>query len=208
MADEAGVERTEASEPPRVVTANRAQVQLRPLDLESLLAADHRARAIWTAVEQLDLSQFYAAIHERGGDVVSGGGEPAAESGGSPHARGGGEGRRGACGGAGRLAARGGRGEGRPGAGVARGAGLGGVAWGPGGEARRGGQGRGPGVHDRSRGAGDEDGGRRVSPSLQRATGDGGRRARDRRRAGDKCRDGHGATDADAGGGGGADGPA
>src|SRR5438552_9298158 len=68
MADEAGVERTEASEPPRIVTANRAQVQLRPLDLESLLAADHRARAIWTVVEQLDLSQFYAAIHARGSE--------------------------------------------------------------------------------------------------------------------------------------------
>src|SRR3989449_5365599 len=68
MADEAGVERTEASGPPRIVTANRAQVQLRPLDLESLLAADHRARAIWTVVEQLDLSRFYAAIHARGSE--------------------------------------------------------------------------------------------------------------------------------------------
>lgn len=46
MADEAGVKEAQASGPPRIVTANRAQLQLRPLDLESLLPADHRARAI------------------------------------------------------------------------------------------------------------------------------------------------------------------
>jgi transposase len=36
--------------------------------LESLLPADHRARAIWTMVEQLDLREFYATIVARGSD--------------------------------------------------------------------------------------------------------------------------------------------
>jgi len=50
------------------VTANRAQLQLRPQDLESLLPADHRARALWMVVDRLDLSRFYAAIQARGSD--------------------------------------------------------------------------------------------------------------------------------------------
>ncbi|HTD27734.1 MAG TPA: IS1182 family transposase, partial [Candidatus Elarobacter sp.] len=52
----------------RIVTANRAQLQLRPQDLESLLPADHRARALWMVVDRLDLSRFYAAIQARGSD--------------------------------------------------------------------------------------------------------------------------------------------
>src|SRR5436309_6153594 len=53
---------------PRIVTANRQQIQLRPLDLESLLAPEHRARAVWVVVEQLDLSPFYDAIAARGSE--------------------------------------------------------------------------------------------------------------------------------------------
>src|SRR5437899_11083190 len=68
MADEAGVEGSGARGAPRIVTANRAQLQLRPQDLESLLPADHRARALWMVVDRLDLSRFYAAIQARGGD--------------------------------------------------------------------------------------------------------------------------------------------
>jgi hypothetical protein len=41
--------------PPRLVTANRRQVELRPFDLESLLAPEHRARATWAMVEGLNL---------------------------------------------------------------------------------------------------------------------------------------------------------
>src|SRR2546427_8453878 len=66
MADEAGVEGSGARGAPRIVTANRAQLQLRPQDLESLLPADHRARALWMVVDRLDLSRFYAAIQARG----------------------------------------------------------------------------------------------------------------------------------------------
>jgi transposase len=50
------------SETPRVLRANRAQLELRPTDLESLLPEDHRARAIWEFVEGLDLSALYAEI--------------------------------------------------------------------------------------------------------------------------------------------------
>lgn len=51
---------------PRVLSANRNQLELRSCDLESTLAADHRARAIWAIVERLDLSAFYDQIRSRG----------------------------------------------------------------------------------------------------------------------------------------------
>jgi len=47
---------------PRVQEVNRSQVELRPMDLEGLLPAEHRARAVWAFVEGLDLARFYAAI--------------------------------------------------------------------------------------------------------------------------------------------------
>lgn len=59
------VEKTErAAVPgrPRLVLPNRAQVELRPMDLESLLAPDHPARAVWEFVESLDLSPVYAKV--------------------------------------------------------------------------------------------------------------------------------------------------
>src|SRR5437667_4945884 len=72
MADEAGVETAGAATttvpPPRVVTADRRQIQLRPLDLESLLPPEHRARAIWAMVEQLALGKFYDTIVARGSE--------------------------------------------------------------------------------------------------------------------------------------------
>jgi transposase len=51
----------------RVVEENRAQMRLVPMDLESLLPPDHQARAVWTFVECLDLSEFYARIRSREG---------------------------------------------------------------------------------------------------------------------------------------------
>jgi transposase len=54
---------------PRVLVANRRQVELRPCDLEALLPADHPARAIWAVVEQLDLSRFYETIEARAGQA-------------------------------------------------------------------------------------------------------------------------------------------
>ena len=47
---------------PRLQRPNREQVELRPVDLESLLAADHRARVVWEFVEGLDLAPLYAEI--------------------------------------------------------------------------------------------------------------------------------------------------
>jgi transposase/gas vesicle protein len=50
------------SDQPRVLRPNRAQLELRPSDLESLLSEDHRARAILEFVEGLDLSAVYEEI--------------------------------------------------------------------------------------------------------------------------------------------------
>jgi transposase len=41
---------------------NRAQLELRPVDLEGLLPAGHRARIVWEFVEGLDLGPLYAEI--------------------------------------------------------------------------------------------------------------------------------------------------
>ena len=47
---------------PRLVLPNRAQMELRSVDLESLLPADHAARAVWEFVESLDVSPLYAEV--------------------------------------------------------------------------------------------------------------------------------------------------
>ncbi len=46
----------------RVLMPNRAQLELRATDLESLLPEGHRARIVWAYVEQADLSRLYADI--------------------------------------------------------------------------------------------------------------------------------------------------
>jgi len=53
----------------RTIEANRAQMRLVPMDLEGLLPENHQARAVWTYVERLDLSEFYAAIRSREGSA-------------------------------------------------------------------------------------------------------------------------------------------
>jgi transposase len=47
---------------PRLVVPNRSQMELRTVDLESLLPLDHAARAVWEFVESLDLSPLYAKV--------------------------------------------------------------------------------------------------------------------------------------------------
>jgi len=51
---------------PRLREPNRAQVELRASDLESLLDEDHRARMVWGYVEGVDLSVLLDAIKARG----------------------------------------------------------------------------------------------------------------------------------------------
>jgi transposase len=59
---EAKKERVPKTGKPRLVHPNRSQVELRPVDLESLVAADHMVRAVWEFVESLDLSPLYAKV--------------------------------------------------------------------------------------------------------------------------------------------------
>lgn len=47
---------------PRVLTAQRDQIALRPVDLEATVGPDHPVRNVWAFVEQLDLSALYAEI--------------------------------------------------------------------------------------------------------------------------------------------------
>ena len=50
----------------RVQRARRDQLEFRELDLESLIPGDHRARVVWSFVEQLDLSPLYEQIKAGG----------------------------------------------------------------------------------------------------------------------------------------------
>lgn len=54
---------------PRVQHAERNQVEMQMRCLEDALPDDHRARAIWEAVEQLDLGAFYQDIGSREGSA-------------------------------------------------------------------------------------------------------------------------------------------
>lgn len=50
----------------RVLKPCRNQLQMRSVDLDSLLAAEHPARIVWAFVEKLDLSPLYAQIKAAG----------------------------------------------------------------------------------------------------------------------------------------------
>src|SRR5438876_10566935 len=52
---------------PRYEGPNRAQVELYPCDLETLLPPGHAARLVWRFVEGLALKPFYDAIRAREG---------------------------------------------------------------------------------------------------------------------------------------------
>jgi transposase len=52
----------------RFIRADRLQTRWDFIDLEELLAFDHRARVVWEFVETLDLSALYAAIKARAGE--------------------------------------------------------------------------------------------------------------------------------------------
>jgi transposase len=57
----------------RVLTAQRNQIALRPVDLEATVGSDHPVRNVWAFVERLDLSALYAPI----GSVEGAAGRPA-----------------------------------------------------------------------------------------------------------------------------------
>lgn len=57
----------ETQAPARVRLPNRLQMELRPSNLESLLAEGHRARLVWGYVVRQDLSALYAKIKAREG---------------------------------------------------------------------------------------------------------------------------------------------
>src|SRR5436305_2218933 len=59
---EAKIEAAAVQGAPRLVLANRAQMELRTVDVEGLLPQDHSARAVWEFVESLDLSPLYAQV--------------------------------------------------------------------------------------------------------------------------------------------------
>jgi transposase len=58
---------TEPLSAPRLKRADRAQLLLRPVDLDATLRADHEARSLWGLVERLDLRGFMKGIRAREG---------------------------------------------------------------------------------------------------------------------------------------------
>lgn len=61
--------REQRAAPVRVQWPNRLQMEMRPIDLEGLLAEDHQARLVWGYVERQDLSLLYARIKAVEGGV-------------------------------------------------------------------------------------------------------------------------------------------
>jgi transposase len=64
-----GMSEKHEEQPARWIEANRAQMRFVTMDLESMLAQDHQARAVWAYVERLNLEAFYAAIRSREGSA-------------------------------------------------------------------------------------------------------------------------------------------
>jgi len=52
----------------RFIQADRSQTRWDFMDLEGLLPPEHRARIVWSFVEDLDLSPLYEAIKSREGE--------------------------------------------------------------------------------------------------------------------------------------------
>lgn len=67
LAEQVGPERGVEGGSPRLRRPERNQLELRSVDLESLLGVDHPARAIWAYVEKLELGKLYALIRAREG---------------------------------------------------------------------------------------------------------------------------------------------
>jgi transposase len=52
---------------PRLLYAERNQVELRPVDLDAALAPSHPARTVWAFVQSMDLAPLYAGVKSRDG---------------------------------------------------------------------------------------------------------------------------------------------
>jgi hypothetical protein len=52
---------------PRLVTPDRAQVQLEPVHVDRLVPEDHSARAVWAFLKGLDPGPLYAQFGRRRG---------------------------------------------------------------------------------------------------------------------------------------------
>lgn len=65
--DEAAGKRKQSA--PRLREPDRSQVELRALNLDSLLSEDHRARLVWGYVIRRDLSKLYEAVKARGSNA-------------------------------------------------------------------------------------------------------------------------------------------
>lgn len=52
---------------PRVLTPQRDQVELRPVDLDALVSADHPVRSVWSFVNALDLKPLYCQVRSVSG---------------------------------------------------------------------------------------------------------------------------------------------
>jgi transposase len=59
---EAGQPRAQAEVSPRLMRAQRDQVELRAWDLDSSLARDHAARTVWAFVQSVDMTAVYAGM--------------------------------------------------------------------------------------------------------------------------------------------------
>jgi transposase len=71
-ADEGRVSKSDSKRPvgqARVQRPERHQVELRASSLDEVLPDEHRARVIWDALEDLDLSTFYAPVGSREGSA-------------------------------------------------------------------------------------------------------------------------------------------
>jgi transposase len=67
LPEQGRAERGRSEGAPRLRRPERDQIELRPVDLDSLLPADHVARIVWLYVERLDLRALYEPIKAREG---------------------------------------------------------------------------------------------------------------------------------------------
>ena len=61
--------RTEPEAPPKLKVIDRNQFKMLTLDVNTLVAADHKVRAIWEITGNLDLSRFQEGIRSRQGQA-------------------------------------------------------------------------------------------------------------------------------------------